>query len=91
MNIFLTYWASKSPLEACLTYFSVNYGYLVSTVVVIALVSYLATVHRQRYKNLECIRKKYPDPNQILNDTAAAIEVLAIAGQKEFPCEHYKS
>ncbi|EIE85959.1 hypothetical protein RO3G_10669 [Rhizopus delemar RA 99-880] len=85
MNTSLTYWASRSPLETCLTYFSVNYGYLVSTVVVIALVSYLITVHRQRYKNLEYIRKKYPDPNQILNDTAAAVEVLAITGQKEFP------
>lgn len=91
MNTSLTYWASRSPFEICLTYFSVNYGYLVSTVIVIALVSYLITVHRQRYKNLEYIRKKYPDPNQILNDIAAAVEVLAITGQKEFPCKHYKS
>ncbi|CAO3700106.1 unnamed protein product [Rhizopus stolonifer] len=57
--------------------------YLLPSLVLI--IAYMATVRKMRYKNLEYIRKKYPDPNQILKDPAAAVEVLAITAQKEFP------
>ncbi|KAI9263045.1 hypothetical protein BY458DRAFT_438873 [Sporodiniella umbellata] len=59
------------------TYFSIVLG-------VIFLIFYLFLVRHLRYKNLEYIINKYPDPNEILKDSKAASEVISITGLHEF-------
>ncbi|KAI9263049.1 hypothetical protein BY458DRAFT_240477 [Sporodiniella umbellata] len=55
------------------------------TLGIVLLFLYLTLVRRLRYKNLEYIRNKYPDPDEVLKNPQAAIEVLSITGLKEFP------
>jgi hypothetical protein len=52
-----------------------------------ALVIYLGTVRYLRYKNLNYIRSKYPNPQEILDNIDAAQEVYAFTTKKEFPCK----
>lgn len=51
------------------------------------LLLYLATVRHLRYKNINSIRKKYPNPQDILNNIEFAREIASITVKKEFPCK----
>lgn len=50
------------------------------------VVAYICTVRYYRYKNINLIRKKYPNPDDILNDSEAAQFIYNITTRKEFPC-----
>jgi hypothetical protein len=52
-----------------------------------AFLTYMFTVRYNRYKNLKMIRAKYPNPDNILNDSEAAQFVYNVTTRKEFPCE----
>lgn len=52
-----------------------------------ALVIYLGTVRYLRYKNLDYIRTKYPNPQEVLDSLEIAQEINAITMKKEFPCK----
>lgn len=51
---------------------------------------YLATVRHLRYKNINAIREKYPNPQDVLDNIDIAREINAITVKKEFPCKHGK-
>lgn len=55
------------------------------------VVLYLATVRHLRYKNINAIRAKYPNPQDVLDNIDIAREINAITTKKEFPCKHGRS
>ncbi|ORZ03990.1 hypothetical protein BCR43DRAFT_484320 [Syncephalastrum racemosum] len=50
-----------------------------------AVVLYVASVRALRYRNLNYIRRKYPDPDVCMTDKDAAEEVYNIMFRREFP------
>ncbi|KAI9273045.1 hypothetical protein BDA99DRAFT_477385 [Phascolomyces articulosus] len=66
----------------------VNRTHIASTVGVFAL-CYLAVVRRYRYRYINELRRKYPDPRIALNDSKVAAEVFDITFRKEFPALHH--
>lgn len=48
---------------------------------------YMGIVRYSRYQNLNYLIKKYPDPQQVLDDLEIAKEIFAITMKKEFPCK----
>lgn len=52
-----------------------------------SILAYMGIVRYNRYKNLNLIRAKYPNPDDILNDSEAAHFVYNIVTRKEFPCK----
>jgi hypothetical protein len=50
---------------------------------------YLGIVRYLRYKNIKSIIKKYPDPQQVLDDPAVAKEIYSMTMSKEFPCKFF--
>ncbi|GAA5808741.1 hypothetical protein MFLAVUS_002136 [Mucor flavus] len=50
-----------------------------------SILAYMGIVRYNRYKNLNLIRAKYPNPDDILNDSEAAHFVYNIVTRKEFP------
>lgn len=55
---------------------------IVTTAALAAFVAYLMAVHSLRYKNLRMLREKYPNPDDILNDSEAANFVYNIHHSK---------
>ncbi|CAO3608097.1 unnamed protein product [Cunninghamella blakesleeana] len=55
------------------------------TLITVILGVYCGLVRRYRYDYLNEIRKKYPDPNMVLNDHQAAIEIYSHIFRREFP------
>lgn len=51
-----------------------------------ALIIYLGAVRYLRYKNLAYIRRKYPNPQDVLDNIEIAREINAITMKKDFPC-----
>lgn len=49
-------------------------------------VLYLALVRYLRYRNINKLRRKYPDPTIALKDHAVAEEVFDTTARREFPC-----
>lgn len=49
-------------------------------------VLYLALVRYLRYRNINKLRRKYPDPTIALKDPAVAEEVFDTTVRREFPC-----
>ncbi|RCH97259.1 hypothetical protein CU097_011421 [Rhizopus azygosporus] len=58
---------------------------LTTTAIILSVLTYLIVVRRLRYKNLNLIRKRYPSPDQVLVDPAAAQFIYTITACKEFP------
>lgn len=52
-------------------------------------VIYLALVRYLRYRYINELRRKYPDPTIALKDPAVAEEVFDITARREFPCMLY--
>jgi hypothetical protein len=63
---------------------------LTATTTASIFIAYLCTVRYYRYKNLNLIRAKYPNPKDILNDAEAANFIYATITGKEFPCKFTK-
>lgn len=68
-------------------YSHLSNAHLVSTATILSALTYLMVVRRLRYKNLNLIRKRYPSPDQVLTDPAAAQFIYTITACKEFPCK----
>ncbi|KAI9494453.1 hypothetical protein BDB00DRAFT_787074 [Zychaea mexicana] len=51
----------------------------------IAICCYLAIVRRYRYKYINALRRKYPDPNIAVQDSKIAAEIFNTTLRKEFP------
>ena len=59
----------------------------VAGTVATSIVLYLCYVRYRRYKNINTIRTKYPDPDAILHDPEAAAYINNHFSGKEFPCK----
>lgn len=66
-------------------------AFLLTTAAASILVLYLATARHLRYKNINAIREKYPNPQEVLDNIDIAREINAITTKKEFPCKHVTS
>ncbi|KAI9307150.1 hypothetical protein BJ944DRAFT_198105 [Cunninghamella echinulata] len=55
------------------------------TLLAVVIGVYCSLVQRYRYSYLNELRKKYPDPNTVLNDHDAAIEIYSHIFRREFP------
>ncbi|GAN03118.1 DUF2236 family protein [Mucor ambiguus] len=59
--------------------------FILTTAAVSIVVLYLATAKHLRYKNINTIRAKYPNPQDVLDSIDIAREINAITTKKEFP------
>ena len=57
----------------------------IASAAVIASVCYLAAVRIQRYRYINDLRHKYPDPSMPLKNSKIAAEVFDTTIRKEFP------
>ncbi|KAI9493651.1 hypothetical protein BDB00DRAFT_821989 [Zychaea mexicana] len=55
----------------------------------IITVYHLVEIRRHRYRYINELRQKYPDPSIALKDSQVAAKVFDIAMRKEFPALHY--
>ncbi|KAI9245362.1 hypothetical protein BDA99DRAFT_447889 [Phascolomyces articulosus] len=78
----------KNYLQKCSSLTKDNQRNIVSAVAVITI-CYLATVRSQRYRYINELRRKYPDPTLPLKDSKIAAEVFDTTIRKEFPALHY--
>lgn len=60
---------------------------LISIIFLVA--GYLGYVRYHRYKFLNSIVNKYPDPNIVLQNHDIAMEIYSDIFRKEFPCKSY--
>ncbi|KAI8150070.1 hypothetical protein BJV82DRAFT_503954 [Fennellomyces sp. T-0311] len=77
-------------LNKCLAKAKDNRTPIASAVAAVAI-CYLAAVRSQRYKYINELRRKYPDPSIALKDSKVAEEVFDTTLRKEFPGLHYLS
>ncbi|KAG2228134.1 hypothetical protein INT45_009180 [Circinella minor] len=61
----------------------------IASAATIASVYYLVAVRSQRYRYINELRDKYPDPAMPLKDSKIAAEVFDTTIRKEFPALHY--
>ena len=54
----------------------------------VILITYLIVVRSLRYRYINQLKQKYPDPTVALHDLSVAEEVFYISGRREFPCRN---
>jgi hypothetical protein len=53
----------------------------------VVLLVYMSIVRYLRYKTLNRIKNKYPDPQYVLDNAEAAQDIFSITSKCEFPCK----